>query len=703
MKRFFLIPIILMIITCVFAQENQHLSLEGKWPYGISYTMEMEGDIVFTTDGAILQIYDFSNPASPVLMSETLCANIVQSMRIVGNKAYVASYEGSLIIFDISDLYNPLKLGEVETVTHLVSVDVKGDYAYLASYENGITIVDIANATNPVVVNHMFTGVKLYKVLVHEQYLFVSGLQQGIRVYSLDTPYTPSFISSTNTTSTERDMKIIGDRLYSVSSQFGILTLDISDVLNIQLISFSGTSHQPLSVDVDGQTALVCEYDHGITLYDLSDESNPVIIGQFEGPPISRKAVLKGQNVILSGIFKLLSLDISNPLEINEIHRIGFHGPSRFLAQWENRLYIAGSNNPTFTYPIRILDITDPTHPVEAPLNLPAINDASSVYAEDGLLFVADYGWIKIFDIQDASLPILYDSIWCGDGSPLMHKHNNLLFLTSNSSLKIYDISDLNQAILLGTIDKYITGMATHDHYLLIGTYSHFAIYDIANPSSPVEIFNKSFFPTKSVAWGNNRIYLLTRNASLINNYCLEVYNTSDMTNITPEAKFSCGISDGSIAVEGDFLYVSDWDYGLQMYDISDPTSAELCGYSPRLIPILRFTVRSPFVYIPINQGVEILRNDLFVHQNDFFLPSEIRLKVYPNPVTELMSFDLPDYDPGSTYLYKITDMNGKTIREGKALHATVHLNMSGLPPAVYYLQVEKNKQFYKAALIVKQ
>jgi hypothetical protein len=91
------------------------------------------------------------------------------------------------------------------------------------------------------------------------------------------------------------------------------------------------------------------------------------------------------------------------------------------------------------------------------------------------------------------------------------------------------------------------------------------------------------------------------------------------------------------------------------------------------------------------------------VHQNDFFLPSEIRLKVYPNPVTELMSFDLPDYDPGSTYLYKITDMNGKTIREGKALHATVHLNMSGLPPAVYYLQVEKNKQFYKAALIVKQ
>ncbi len=703
MKSLFLFIFIILITSFSYTQETQHLSLEGKWPYGVSYTMEMDGDYIFTTDGGMLQIYDFNNPASPVLISEIFASNIVQSIRIDGDKAYIAGYEGSLIIFDISDLYNPLKLGEVETITHLISVDVKGNYAYVASIENGLTIIDIADAANPVVVNHMSLGPDLYKVLVHEQFLFVSGVHQGIQVYSLDNPDEPNFISSFDTISFERDIKIIGDRLYAASSQYGILTLDISDISNIQFISFSGTSHHPISIDVVGQMALLCEYDHGITLYDLSNENNPIVIGQFEAPPISRKAVLKGQNVILSGIYSLLSLDISNPLEISEIHRINFHGPSRYIAQWEDYLYIAGGNSITFSYPIRMLNISDHTNPVEAPLTLSSVGNGSSMHADDGLLFVADFGWIKIFDVQDATLPISYDSIWCSYGSPVIHKHNNLLFIICGNSLNIYDISNLNQSVLLGTIDKSITSLDTYDHYLLIGTYSDFAVYDISNPTSPVEVFNKSFNPTKSVAWGNDRIYVLTKDYSISNTYCVEVYNTSDMTNISFETRFYCGISDGSLVVEGNYLYVSDWDYGLRMYDITNPVSPELCGYYPRLIPILSFLVHSPFVYIPINQGIEILRNDLLSHQDDFFLPAEIRLKVFPNPATKSISFDLTGFDHTKEYRYKIIDVNGKMILDGKALSSNVFINLPGLSPAVYYLQIEKDNQLYKAALFIKQ
>lgn len=703
MKTIIFLSFFLLSLPLVYSQENQHLSLEGKWPYGVSYTMEMKGDIVFTTDGGMLQIYDFSNIATPVLLSEIFSANLVYDLRIIENRAYVASYEGSLIIFDISDLSNPQKLGEVETVEGLNSVDVKGNYAYLASHENGFTIVDVADAKNPAVVNHMNLGSNLHKVLVHENHVFISGLDFGIAAYSLDNPVIPFFVSSFDTISYEPDMEVIGNRLYAASSGNGILILDISDVSDIKFISFSGTSHHPISIDVEGLTALVCEYDHGFTLFDLTDETDPNIYGQFSAPSVSRKALLKGQNVIISGLFTLLSTDVSSPLQINELHRINFHGFSRYLDKWGNSLFVAGLNDIFFTYPIRVLDVSNPEQPVEAPLSLPSVSDAAGLYAADGLLFVSENGWIKIIDVQDVSQPVVYDSIWSGMGNSLVLKHNNLLFTNTYNSLIISDLTDLNNVVQVGSISEDITSMDAQGHYLIIGTSSDFSIYDIANPANPQKIFNKPLFSTKSVAWNNDRIFLLVRNMNTTNKYCLAIFNASDLSNIFSETSFSCNLSDGSIAVEDNFLYVSDWDYGLLMYDISNPLLPELCGYYPRIVPILTFKVRSPFVYLPISQGVEILRNDLLVYQDDYFLPAEVRLKLYPNPATEKIVFNLQSFDPKTDLSYKVADMHGKTILSGKVMLENVELNIAELPRSVYYLQVEKDRQFYKAALFVKQ
>ncbi len=703
MKTIIFLSFFLLSLPLVYSQENQHLSLEGKWSYGVSYTMEMEGDIVFTTDGGMLQIYDFSNITTPVLLSEIFSANIVYDLRIIENKAYVASYEGSLIIFDISDLSNPQKLGEVETVEGLNSVDVKGNYAYLTSHENGFTIVDVADATNPAVVNHINLGSNLHKVLVHENHIFISGLDFGIAVYSLDNPMIPVFVSSFDTISYEPDMEVIGNRLYAASSSNGILILDISDVSDIKFISFSGTSHHPISIDVEGLTALVCEYDHGFTLFDLTDETDPNIYGQFSAPSVSRKALLKGQNVIVSGLFTLITTDVSSPLQINELHRINFHGFSRYLDQWGSSLFVAGLNDIYYSYPIRVLDISNPEQPVEAPLCLPSVVDAAGLYAADGLLFVSENGWIKIVDVQDVSQAVMHDSIWSGMGNSLVLKHNNLLFTNTYNSLNISDLSDLDNVVQVGSISKNITSMDAQGHYLIIGTSSDFSIYDIADPANPQEIFNKPLFSTKSVAWSNDRIFLLVRNMNTTNKYCLAIYNTSDLSNIVQETSFNCNMSDGSIAVEDNFLYVSDWDYGLMMYDISNPSLPELCGFYPRIVPILTFKVRSPFVYVPINQGVEILRNDLLVHQDDYFLPGDLRLKLYPNPATEAIIFDIQGFDSKTDYSYKVTDLHGKTIIHGKAQHENVKLNIAKLSPAVYYLQVEKDNQFFKAALFVKQ
>jgi hypothetical protein len=705
MKRHLLVPLMLMIFSCAVAQENQHLSHYGKWPYGVSYTMEIKGNTVFTTDGGVLQIYDYTDPTSPALLSELFCADVIYSMRAVDNKVYIANYDGSLIIVDVTDLSKPFKLAELETLPLLGSIDVRDNYAYITSDENGLIVVDVSDAANPFVVNHLAIDSKLYKVLIHEQLLFVSGLQAGIRVYDLEDPALPDFLSMYDTTSYETDMVAVGNRLYAASFDHGILTLDISNPVSpIKFVSFSGTTNKTVSIDISGSTAIVCEYEYGIALYDIADEYNPAVIGRFTAAPFhSKRAMFKGEHAILSGLNTLQLLDISNPSQILELHRFKFHGSSRNITQWENRVYVTADSPNGSEYPIRILDISDPTHPVEAPLNLTSIGNGKTVHAKDDLLFVSDGSLVKIFDMQDVMNPVQVDSVPCSQYYPLIHKHNDLLFVADYSKLYIYDISDLNNIVLVKTMDKGVKAIDTKDQHLLIGTFLGFEIYDISDPSNIQKVFDKQAFSTISVAWGMNSFYVLTGSTVYLGDYCIEVYNTENMSSIHFEKRFSCGIVHGAIVAENNFLYLTDWRYGIQVYDMSELNSPQLCGYYPRRVPIRDFEVRSRFLYLPVYQGVEILTNDFFVNQDDYFIPAEIRLKVYPNPVTESVNFDLPGYDLKSAYYFKVTDINGKMIREGNVLHPTVNIDLSGLSPAVYYLQVEKDKKFYKAALFVKQ
>jgi len=412
--------------------------------------------------------------------------------------------------------------------------------------------------------------------------------------------------------------------------------------------------------------------------------------------------MFKGEHAILSGLNTLQLLDISNPGQILELHRFNFHGSSRKLTQWENRIYVTADSPNGSEYPIRILDISNSTLPVEIPLNLPSIINATTVFAKDDLLFVSDGGQIKVFDMQDVTNPVQVSSIPCPQYYPLIHKHNNLLFVAEYSKFYIYDISDPYNIVLIKTMDKGVQSMATKDQHLLVGTFLGFEIYDITDPANSQKVFDKQTFSTISVAWGTNCFYVLKGSSGQLTDYCIEVYNTENMNNISFVKNFSCGIIRGSITSENNYLYLTDWAYGISVYDMSELHSPQLCGYYPRRLPVRDFEVRSGLLYLPVYQGVEILRNDLFVHQHDFFIPSEIRLKVYPNPVTESLHFDLSGFDMNSTYRYKITDMNGKTIKEGEALYASMRLDLSGLSPAVYYLQIEKNKQFYKGALFVR-
>jgi hypothetical protein len=103
-----------------------------------------------------LQIFSLSNPASPVKRGKTsfsiATADLLHSIEIVGQYAYVAAGSKGLKIIDISNPDSPVLKGEYigSRTASALDVQVSGNHAYVAYDIAGLDIVDISNPSKPV-------------------------------------------------------------------------------------------------------------------------------------------------------------------------------------------------------------------------------------------------------------------------------------------------------------------------------------------------------------------------------------------------------------------------------------------------------------------------------------------------------------------------------------------------------------------------
>lgn len=76
-------------------------------------------------------------------------------------------------------------------------------------------------------------------------------------------------------------------------------------------------------------------------------------------------------------------------------------------------------------------------------------------------------------------------------------------------------------------------------------------------------------------------------------------------------------------------------------------------------------------------------------------------LEIYPNPSSDFISVLLPDYPYHDEYLYKIIDLFGKTLLEGKG-KIDSKICISALKTGVYFLEITQSNKSYSQKLIIK-
>jgi choice-of-anchor B domain-containing protein len=282
------------------------------------------------------------------------------------------------------------------------------------------------------------------------------------------------------------------------------------------------------------------------------------------------------------------------------------------LAGSYTEVYGYAENNKEYaiigsTFGTHIIDVTNPTESYEV-TRIPGAFSSSSVTHRDYhtmgkyLYAVCDQGESTLQIVDLSNLPdtaiVVYDS------NDLFTRSHNIFIDTVSkklyscstkgyddlgdywtSSLCVYDVSNPIQPTLLHNMSEYIPG--THDIWVDNDTAfincpgTGTIVWEFNGSPSQVSTFTAyPDFGTNHSGWKSGDTYVF---AEENNGYDLKVIDASDISNLELISSLNSEVNEFSIAhnlmIKDDLLYISYYWDGLQVFDISNPSTPSRIAY----------------------------------------------------------------------------------------------------------------------------
>ena len=155
--------------------------LDEVYVNGIVETIFSQGDLLFLGGTQGMYIYDISNPATPIFISDFEHGTACDPVVVDGDYAYVTlrggnfcgTLESGLYVVDISDIQNP-DLAVIYPMDEPYGLGIKDNQLYICDGTSGLRVFDKSNAPNIEPLNH-FEGIATYDVIPMEDQLIMVG------------------------------------------------------------------------------------------------------------------------------------------------------------------------------------------------------------------------------------------------------------------------------------------------------------------------------------------------------------------------------------------------------------------------------------------------------------------------------------------------------------------------------------------------
>ena len=534
--------------------------------WGFAIDVELSGSKLYVADWITFQSFNFNDPTNPVFLDAIGLPGKVGGMAIGIDHAYVACDSAGL---QVVDLFNPATLsvgGSIALPGNATDVVVAGSHAFVATGRLGplpdIEVIDISDPTHPLQVASIDAGTdddRAERLATDGSFLYVVG--EDLSIIDIRVPTAPVQIAVSQWPIDAEDVVVEGNYVYVADFIAGIQVFNVSDPFQPQLVGANDALNPSRGVAVAGNLAFVSLLGGGLQIFDRTNPESPPVIGQVT-TGFGMVAIARENDVAIvsAGEAGILTVDLSNPA------------------------------NPT------VLGSLDP-------------GSAYSVVFENGLAYV--------------------------NGS------------TTGSSLSILRIvpNPAAPAILSQLPGNFFEGLAKRGNFVFSGSGNGIAVIDVTNSLSPALL---TTFPTS----GTHR-HLLRDGTRLYASDSVSGLLILDVSN--PAAPFILGTLPGSgfaagLALDGTTLWSSNGADGIQAVDVSNPANPIVIGVGPLPDGILDLTVHFETAYCTTAGGAILvvdvtdpahptffgeafhlaIAKDLLVHEGHLFAAAATSVTVYP-------------------------------------------------------------------------
>ncbi|TKJ41068.1 hypothetical protein CEE37_05220 [candidate division LCP-89 bacterium B3_LCP] len=228
---------------------------------------------------------------------------------------------------------------------------------------------------------------------------------------------------------------------------------------------------------------------------------------------------------------------------------------------------------------LRIIDVTNPSNPVETGF-CDTPGRAHGVDVQGDYAYVSDYNWgMRIIDVSDPANPVEVGHFEHENLEDDVVVSGDYAYLAAwGTGLRIVDISDPTDPMQVGICDTpgWALGVALQGRFAYIADGDNgLRVIDVMDPTNPFEVgsyvFSTSSINAYDVAVSGNHAYVVTGGSGYTWYDGLRVIDISNPSN--PDAVGYCQTPNNALGVfiSGEHAYVATQCWGLRIINIADP------------------------------------------------------------------------------------------------------------------------------------
>lgn len=462
-------------------------------------------------------------------LSESLIWGPFHDVEVQDGLAYCAMGYG-LAIFDVSAPSQIQALGVYGVPGSTEGVFVSGNYAYLASGSAGFHILDVSNPASPEFVSGRDSPGYCYELVRGGAFVYLADGEGGLRVISVADINNPQEVASLQLGGWVRNVCLDGDYLYVAAETAGLKIVNIATPSQPQVVGTYNTSGMALGAYQVGNLLYLADGPGGVLIFDVSNPAQPGLLGQWATGGVAHEVEVSGSYAYVANDSPgMVILNVANPALPYLMGQYNSPGLAWSLAIFGTALFLADDDMG-----LSSVWIANPQAP--ALLDTYAFpGEVRGIWVSGGYACVArgDLGKITVMNVTNPQLP-----------------------LQVANYLPPGDLTEV--------VDVLIQGTTCYSSHLTNGAY----FTNMSNPEAPTFIARKNTVGETVGLWPRYPYLYIADSWEGLVVVSLTNLDSAWHINTTGWAK--------GVVLRSDTAFVSQWDAGIALIDISDPRQPQM-------------------------------------------------------------------------------------------------------------------------------